>query len=276
MNGESPESLSPMYGSEFDADGIPEPVNMDELIHLLDALDAHTPSESYEGSDGKRLDWAVERESEIQRLEKENAELRRQLGIDEQTMSEHGVVLDMERVVRETSAHPRLLSASQRRTGSSMGTGSGLTMSSVGQSTGNGGGGGDAFPPPRKSYWDSPDFSVNLTQKKYELPFAPQSGNGNGNGNGVGGPAFTPAPSQRRPGMFGAGRGAALRGGAPGGNNNNGGGPGSGTTQTSVWSNPNSQQPSPGSPGPKWPSLTALTASGDEQSSTSIFLHRGS
>ena len=42
-------------------------------------------------------DWAVDRETEIQRLEAENERLRRILGIDEASAREHGVLADEER-----------------------------------------------------------------------------------------------------------------------------------------------------------------------------------
>lgn len=44
-----------------------------------------------------REDWALERESEIARLEKENEELRKMLGIDPASLAEKGVTLDLDR-----------------------------------------------------------------------------------------------------------------------------------------------------------------------------------
>ncbi|KAH0837976.1 hypothetical protein J3R83DRAFT_6213 [Lanmaoa asiatica] len=44
-----------------------------------------------------REDWALERESEIARLEKENEELRRMLAIDPASLAEKGVTLDLDR-----------------------------------------------------------------------------------------------------------------------------------------------------------------------------------
>lgn len=42
-------------------------------------------------------DWALEREAEISRLQQENEELRKMLGIDPSSLQEKGIVLDMER-----------------------------------------------------------------------------------------------------------------------------------------------------------------------------------
>ncbi|KAI6114930.1 hypothetical protein EV401DRAFT_1978890 [Pisolithus croceorrhizus] len=42
-------------------------------------------------------DWALERETEISRLQQENEELRKMLGIDPSSLQEKGIVLDMER-----------------------------------------------------------------------------------------------------------------------------------------------------------------------------------
>lgn len=44
-----------------------------------------------------RQDWALERESEIMRLGKENEELRQMLGIDPASLAEKGVTLDLDR-----------------------------------------------------------------------------------------------------------------------------------------------------------------------------------
>ncbi|KAG6867311.1 hypothetical protein C0993_004600 [Termitomyces sp. T159_Od127] len=58
------------------------PVSPADLLRLLDSDDAPAP------------DWALERETEIARLEHENAELRRLLHIDEESLAASGVVLD--------------------------------------------------------------------------------------------------------------------------------------------------------------------------------------
>ncbi|RXW22696.1 hypothetical protein EST38_g3190 [Candolleomyces aberdarensis] len=93
MAGEDPEdprfqNMDPDYdGSGF---GIED---LKDLESLLDALD----EQGYAGLEG-RQDWAVEREAEILRLEKENEELRQRLGIDAANMEEKGVTLDLDRI----------------------------------------------------------------------------------------------------------------------------------------------------------------------------------
>ena len=95
MAGEDPDdprfqNVDPDYdGSGF---GIED---LKELESLLDELDEK--SGSYAGLEG-RQDWALERESEISRLERENEELRRLLGIDEPSMAEKGITLDLDRI----------------------------------------------------------------------------------------------------------------------------------------------------------------------------------
>ena len=69
-------------------------VNVEELEKLLGVLEK---LQSYPGLGEGRQDWAVERECEISRLEKENEELRKVLGIDEANMNACGVVLDPSR-----------------------------------------------------------------------------------------------------------------------------------------------------------------------------------
>ncbi|KAJ7204455.1 hypothetical protein GGX14DRAFT_544147 [Mycena pura] len=78
-------------------------VDPGELLALIDVLDT-------EG----RPDWATERESEIARLEDENAMLRRMLGIDPESLAANGVSLDTE---REPGRYAAILSA-RRRSGS--------------------------------------------------------------------------------------------------------------------------------------------------------------
>ncbi|KAG6874547.1 hypothetical protein C0992_007562 [Termitomyces sp. T32_za158] len=55
-----------------------------DLLHALDTLDPDAPP----------TDWALDRESEITRLEHENAQLRRLLAIDETSLAESGITLD--------------------------------------------------------------------------------------------------------------------------------------------------------------------------------------
>ncbi|KAG6915258.1 hypothetical protein DXG01_012443 [Tephrocybe rancida] len=91
LSGAPPDPKDPLYddpehdpehdpSSDSDSES-PAPVGVPELEALLDALDPD-------------FDWASDREAEILRLEAENKELRRMLGIDEESMSEKGVVLD--------------------------------------------------------------------------------------------------------------------------------------------------------------------------------------
>ena len=61
-----------------------------DIQSLLDTL-TESPPPNF------REDWALERESEIVRLEKENDELRRMLGIDPASLAEKGVTLDLDR-----------------------------------------------------------------------------------------------------------------------------------------------------------------------------------
>lgn len=79
MTGEDPEP----------ADGSLEDTEFD-VQSLIDVLAENPPSNLCE-------DWALERESEIVRLEKENDELRRMLGIDPASLAEKGVTLDPDR-----------------------------------------------------------------------------------------------------------------------------------------------------------------------------------
>lgn len=79
-----------MIGEDPDnADEDPEDPEVD-IQSLIDTL-AENASSSF------REDWALERESEITRLEKENEELRKMLGIDPASLEEKGVTLDLDR-----------------------------------------------------------------------------------------------------------------------------------------------------------------------------------
>lgn len=61
-----------------------------DIQSLVDTLSESAPLNFQE-------DWALERESEITRLEKENEELRGMLGIDPASLAEKGVTLDLDR-----------------------------------------------------------------------------------------------------------------------------------------------------------------------------------
>lgn len=108
MAGENTDSYQ---NSEPDYDGPPfDASDLEELTTLLEKLDTLV-DESNPGASG-RQDWAIERESEISRLEKENEELRRVLGIDEANMSACGVTVDAEQIAN--SRQSTLLSQSRR------------------------------------------------------------------------------------------------------------------------------------------------------------------
>ncbi|KAH7915719.1 hypothetical protein BJ138DRAFT_917687 [Hygrophoropsis aurantiaca] len=95
MSGEDPEQIA-----EHSDDA---PVDINALVQ---ALDAETGTEV-------RDDWALERECEIMRLEKENEELRRMLGIDPETLSANNITLDLDR--EESGRFSTLLSAEARK-----------------------------------------------------------------------------------------------------------------------------------------------------------------
>ncbi|KAG7452123.1 uncharacterized protein BT62DRAFT_926343 [Guyanagaster necrorhizus] len=82
-----------------------------ELQSLLDALDEHA---SYTNASG-REDWAMERECEIARLERENSELRKMLGIDASSIAETGINMEAEVERMEWRRHPEL--SQRQRTG---------------------------------------------------------------------------------------------------------------------------------------------------------------
>lgn len=79
MTGEDPNS----------ADENSEDTEVD-IQSFIDTLSENAPPNFHD-------DWALERESEVARLEKENEELRRMLGIDPASLVEKGVTLDLDR-----------------------------------------------------------------------------------------------------------------------------------------------------------------------------------
>jgi len=103
------QSLRALYRSLIGEE--PEPADEDkeaDVQSLIDALSSDTPPPNY------RQDWALERETEITRLEKENEELRKELGIDPASLAEKGVTLDLDREflsLREELARKRSESA---------------------------------------------------------------------------------------------------------------------------------------------------------------------
>jgi hypothetical protein len=117
---------------------------------LIQALD---PDESDD-----RDDWALERECEIARLEKENEELRRLLKIDPSSLEANGIKVDEESVARYGS---HLMMANRKRSGSGTGSASGSGGMGINIS-------GEGFPQRSAA---APGFMIG-------------DGNGNGNGNG--------------------------------------------------------------------------------------------
>ncbi|KAF9469667.1 hypothetical protein BDZ94DRAFT_17943 [Collybia nuda] len=112
MVGEPPDPSDSSYNMDFDHeyDGVGF-VDLGELEQLMEALDQKGAG-GYAGTEG-REDWALERECEISRLERENEELRRLLGIDEASVTASGISLDLERV--ESGRYSTFLSSSSRR-----------------------------------------------------------------------------------------------------------------------------------------------------------------
>jgi hypothetical protein len=130
MAGEEPEDvdLSPDSSNQKEdgeAENAPDEPDFDALIQALES----------EGS-GERDDWALERECEIARLEKENEELRRMLEIDASSLEANGIKVDEDSVARY-GAHPLL--PNRKRSGSGSGSGSvGGTDRGVGSGMGVG------------------------------------------------------------------------------------------------------------------------------------------
>ncbi|KAJ7750225.1 hypothetical protein B0H16DRAFT_1549880 [Mycena metata] len=195
----------PDYDGGESGVGFVDPADLEALVNALD----ETNQPGYTGTDG-REDWAFEREYEIARLEQENAELRRLLGIDPESLAASGVQLDLD---REPGRYASILSA-RRRSGSGH----------VQQGSGEG---------PRMSYWDT-NGGQQQQQQQQQM--------------GVGGaplqramdlqPGMRMGQGSRRPGMFGAGRGMI-----PGGLGPAPSGPGS------LWSNqPSGPAPTPERP----------------------------
>jgi hypothetical protein len=92
--------------TEYDEDA---PVDTEELFSLLQSLDSRL---NY-NSENQRCDWAVERECEIERLEKENEVLRRLLGIDPDSIEASGVVMEFAQI--RAGRHVPLLRNRMRR-----------------------------------------------------------------------------------------------------------------------------------------------------------------
>jgi hypothetical protein len=145
MAGEEPDDAGLLSNSQNQIEGDEAENNNIEpdFKTLIQALD-------HDGSD-ERDDWALERECEIVRLEKENEELRRQLGIDESSLEANGLQVDKEAAARYGS---HLMLANRKRSGSGTGSASGSVVGSSGngdRGMGSGMGmginmGGEGFP----------------------------------------------------------------------------------------------------------------------------------
>ncbi|KAF9245731.1 hypothetical protein BU15DRAFT_40898 [Melanogaster broomeanus] len=104
------QNLRALYRSMTGEDSGSSEENLDDdtpfdVQSLIDALDNDATLHF-------REDWALERESEIARLEKENEELRKVLGIDPATLAEKGVTLDVD---REENGRFSTLEAARKR-----------------------------------------------------------------------------------------------------------------------------------------------------------------
>ncbi|KAK1233078.1 hypothetical protein PQX77_003805, partial [Marasmius sp. AFHP31] len=132
---------------ETDDSGYVDPA---ELASLLEAVESRISGEDDNGYPeiGASSDWPVEREYEISRLERENNELRKMLGIDQETISSAGIDMQSELRRMECHRHPILSLDKHRRRGSEQSHGSPDQWAErgfAGQSSGGGGVG---------SYWD--------------------------------------------------------------------------------------------------------------------------
>lgn len=234
MAGENPDAephhLRSQSEAEYEGGSSDQLIDPVELQSLLDALDEHA---NYTNAPG-REDWAIERESEIARLERENAELRRMLGIDPSSIAETGIDMEAEVERMERRRHPEL---SQRlRTG-----GHGREDS------------GDVW-------WPTNGPSQQQQQPQpYQASTTPQPGQTNDVGTRLRGaldfPPMRTGTQGRRPGMFGTtGQRGGLGRGAIGG-----AGAGPPPPPQSLWSN---QPPSPAPPvmsDRMWPSQGGST-----------------
>ncbi|KAK7063862.1 hypothetical protein R3P38DRAFT_3382606 [Favolaschia claudopus] len=211
----------PDYDGGESGVGFVDPSDLEALVNALDEVG----QPGYAGTEG-REDWAFERECEITRLEQENAELRRMLGIDPESLAASGVNLDME---RDRGRYASLLS-SRRRSGSGHGHGH------MQQGSGDG---------PRMSYWDANNGGNgnggnNMQQQQQQQQYQHQQQQQQQQQQQMSGaplqramdlqPGMRIGQATRRPGMFGAGRGMIP------------GGLGPAPGQSSLW---NSQPPPP-------------------------------
>ncbi|KAF8079101.1 hypothetical protein FPV67DRAFT_1467513 [Lyophyllum atratum] len=190
MAGENFDPSDPIYDGSTNPDDEPRGfVELGELEHLLEALD-QKGTFGYFGTEG-RADWALEREYEIARLERENEELRRLLGIDEDSAAASGVNEDLERV--DSGRYSTFLSSSLRR------------------STG----GTEGFSP-QPMYWDNQQQQQPPQQQQQLYPPAPPTAPLQRALDLQQGMRMGTQGQGRRAGIFGAGRGGPRRGGLSG------------------------------------------------------------
>jgi hypothetical protein len=231
MAGEDPEDpeLSSNLPNQNEDDEAPNTDSEPDFKALIQALDP-------EGF-GDRNDWAIEREWEIGRLEKENEELRRLLGIDASSLEAIGIKVDEESVAQYGS---RLMLVNRKRSGSGTGSASGSVGGSGDRGVGSGMGMGMSM---------GMGMGINMGGEVFPQRSAASGfmmGDGNGNGlqqqpqqqqqqQQLGGGAPLQRAMELAPGMRMQGRRAPMfpRGGGGG----RGGNPGS-----HLWSQ---QQPPP-------------------------------
>ncbi|PPQ79861.1 hypothetical protein CVT25_002917 [Psilocybe cyanescens] len=137
------ENYDPFQNADPDYDGTGiDTVDLQDLSSLLEALDERGTG-GYPGTEG-RQDWALERECEISRLERENEELRRMLGIDEANIAARGLTVDPDRI--ESGRNSTYISNARR------------------QPTNN-----DQYGASRPSYWDANGQQGGSLQRAMEL-----------------------------------------------------------------------------------------------------------
>jgi len=149
-------SLRALYRTLIGEDPEPESTDSEPLdLHaLIQALsDETSPSDIHD-------DWALERECEIARLQKENEELRRRLGIDPASLQEKGIVLDMDREGGGIARYASLRSEAARRQSES--------ASSVGSSRFSAWGFDNESPRENSAPWSG--WEINMAQQQQQQP----------------------------------------------------------------------------------------------------------
>ncbi|ESK86904.1 hypothetical protein Moror_3421 [Moniliophthora roreri MCA 2997] len=151
--------------AEVDGDTHAQHVDPAEVLSLLDKLTAQLSGSGVYPELSGPADWSVEREHEISRLEKENDELRRRLGIDQESILASGIDMDAEIRRMECDRHPILSVEKHRRRGSGHSrSGSGDQWERGGGGGGGGSGGGIG------SYWDTLTNANNKGPQQQHQP----------------------------------------------------------------------------------------------------------